>query len=188
MATRLEKDKGALNNIKAEWAKDSNDRDFLGAVRDASPELQNFAKTVDYNVQSIENFNKKTEASIHPLKALGENIGAIGRSIASMAIQFVAVWAASKVIEWVIGLIDAQVNALKYAKEVAEDLNSAFEDLEKTQKQNTKTVEEYGKTWEKLKSGVDEQGNNVSLTDDEYAQYKEAVEQIVSVIPGLASG
>ena len=188
MATRLKKDKGALNNIKAEWAKDSNDRDFLGAVRDASPELQNFAKTVDYNVQSIEDFNKKTEASIHPLKALGQNLGAIGRSLASMAIQFAAVWAVSAIIGLITSAIDAQVNALKYAKEAAEDLNSAFEDLEKTQKQNTKTVEQYGETWEKLKSGVDEQGNNVSLTDDEYAQYKEAVEQIVSVIPGLASG
>ena len=56
-----------------------------------------------------------------------------------------------------------------------------------TQKQNTKTVEEYGKTWEKLKDGVDKQGKNVSLSDDEYEQYKNAIEQISNVIPNITS-
>ena len=49
-------------------------------------------------------------------------------------------------------------------------------------------MEEYGKTWEKLKDGVDEQGKNVSLSDDEYEQYKESINQIVSILPGITSG
>lgn len=58
----------------------------------------------------------------------------------------------------------------------------------KRQRVNLLCLFEYGKTWDKLREGVDQNGNNVSLTDDEYAQYKNAIEQISNVIPGITGG
>ena len=110
--------------------------------------------------------------SAHPLSALASNLVGVGKAFVSMSIQFGIVWLLSKGIAALVNNIDSSINAMKYAKEAAENLNKAYEDMNTTQKQNTKTVEEYGKTWEKLKDGVDENtGKNISLSDDEYNQY-----------------
>lgn len=153
----------------------------------ASDEMRQYANSVGMSIEKMEKFNEQAKASAHPLQALKANIKGIGKAFLSYSIQFAAFWGVSKFIEWVVNGIDAQVNALKYATEAAENLNKAYEDMNTTQKQNTKTVEEYGKTWEKLKDGVDKQGKNVSLSDDEYEQYKNAIEQISSVIPNITS-
>lgn len=39
-----------------------------------------------------------------------------------------------------------------------------------------------------MREGVDQNGNNVSLTDDEYVQYKNAIKQISNVISGITGG
>lgn len=166
----------------------STQQEIEAALRNSSPEFQKQATLVNNNVAALERYVKTVKASAHPLQALGSNLKNIGLSLLSNFVQAGAFWLASKFIEGAIRLVDSFVNRLEYAKEAAENLNKAYEDMNTTQKQNTKTVEEYGKTWDKLREGVDQNGNNVSLTDDEYAQYKNAIEQISNVIPGITGG
>ena len=186
ISERVAQDNDIIQRMKD--ATDKSDTNMQSILAGASPEMQEFGLSVGYVIPKMEEYNKSVDNSLHPIQALKTGIKGLGKELLTSGVQFLAFWAASKAIEGIVKLVDSYVNAMKYAKEAAENLNSSLKELETTQKQNTKTVEEYGAVWEKLKSGVDEQGNNVSLTDDEYAQYKEAVEQIVSVIPGLASG
>ena len=181
---RYDQDKKVIDKLKLATTKEEQENIMLGA----SDEMRQYANSVGISIEKMEKFNEQAKASAHPLQALKANIKGIGKAFLSYSIQFAAFWGVSKFIEWVVNGIDAQVNALKYATEAAENLNKAYEDMNTAQKQNTKTVEEYGKTWEKLKDGVDEQGKNVSLSDDEYEQYKESINQIVSILPGITSG
>lgn len=181
---RYDKDKKVIDQLKLATTKEEQENIMLGA----SDEMRQFANSVGLSIEKMEKFNEDAHKTIHPIQALKAGIKGLGKAFLSYSIQFAAFWGVSKFIEWVVNGIDAQVNALKYATEAAENLNKAYEDMNTTQKQNTKTVEEYGKTWEKLKDGVDEQGKNVSLSDDEYEQYKESINQIVSILPGITSG
>ena len=183
---RYKEDKKVLEGLVSDGV--TNTDEIKKRLGGASVELQNFGASVGYAIPKMEKFNEDAHKSAHPLQNLKTNIKGLAKEIALAGIQFAAFWVASKLIEWGVNWIDSQVNALKYATEAAENLNKAYEDMDTTQKQNTKTVEEYGKTWEKLKDGVDEQGKNVSLSDDEYEQYKESINQIVSILPGITSG
>ena len=181
---RYAKDKDVIDQLRVATTKEEQENIMLGA----SDEMRQYANSVGMSIEKMEKFNEQAKASAHPIQALKVGIKGLGKELAAIGIQFAAFWLVSKIIEWAANGIDAQINALKYAKEAAENLNKAYEDMNTTQKQNTKTVEEYGKTWEKLKDGVDEQGKNVSLSDDEYEQYKESINQIVSILPGITSG
>ena len=181
---RYARDKKVIDKLKLATTKEEQENIMLGA----SDEMRQYANSVGMSIEKMEKFNEQAKASAHPLQALKDGIKGLGKELVALSIQFAAFWLVSKIIEWAANGIDSQVNALKYAKEAAENLNKAYEDMNTTQKQNTKTVEEYGKAWEKLKDGVDEQGKNVSLSDDEYEQYKESINQIISILPGIASG
>ena len=154
----------------------------------ASIELQNYGASVGYAIPKMEKFNEDAHKSAHPLQNLRTNIKGVAKEIALAGIQFAAFALVSWVIEQAVKACDNYINRMKYAAEAAENLNNSLKEMENTQKQNTKTVEEYGKTWDKLREGVDQNGNNVSLTDDEYAQYKNTIEQISNVIPGITGG
>ena len=181
---RYTKDKKAIDRLKLAATKEEQENIMLGA----SDEMREFANSVGISIEKMEKFNEDAHKTIHPIQALKAGIKGLGKALLSYSVQFALIAGLSWAIGQGVNLIDSWVNALKYAKEAAENLNKAYEDMNTTQKQNTKTVEEYGKTWEKLKDGVDKQGKNVSLSDDEYEQYKESINQIISILPGIASG
>mgnify|MGYP005894329741 CR=1 FL=1 len=182
--TRYTRDKGIIDRLRAATTKEEQENIMLGA----SDEMREFANSVGISIEKMEKFNEDAHKTIHPIQALKAGIKGLGKVLLSYSVQFALIAGLSWAIGQIANGIDAWVNALKYAKEAAENLNKAYEDMNATQKQSTKTVEEYGKTWDKLREGVDQNGNNVSLTDDEYAQYKNAIEQISNVIPGITGG
>ena len=180
---RYNKDAEAIRKLKLATTKEEQENIMLGA----SDEMRQFANSVGISIEKMEKFNEQAKASAHPIQALKAGIKGLGKAFLSYSVQFALIAGLSWAIGEIVKGIDAQINALKYAAEAAENLNKAYEDMNTTQKQNAKTVEEYGKTWEKLKDGVDEQGKNISLSDDEYEQYKNAIEQISNVIPNITS-
>lgn len=71
-----------------------------------------------------------------------------------------------------------------YSDAVSE-INNNLETLGATDSSSIATLE---KEFEILTKGVDRYGNNISLTSDQYARYKEICEQIVGINPRIASG
>ena len=58
----------------------------------------------------------------------------------------------------------------------------------KSADENASTVESLASEYEKLSKGVNNLGENVSLTSDEYDRYNQIVNQIADMFPGLISG
>ena len=136
-------------------------------------------------------------------------LSAIGQSGANMtlAASFKALWASNP-----IGMILMIATTLisigsmilpklyKSAKEVREE----FEELTNTYKETKKTLDDNLTTlttssdtdlyetledeFARLTKGVDEYGNNISLTSDQYERYKQICQQIVDINPDIAAG
>ncbi len=85
-------------------------------------------------------------------------------------------------------LISGIDNIGKEAKKTASEIISAYNDAQNTLKNNKNTIEEISKDYEKLSSGVDQFGNNISLTTDEYKRYNEIVNKIADIFPTMVSG
>ena len=79
---------------------------------------------------------------------------------------------------------EAQEISQAYSDAVSE-INNNLKTLGATDSSSIATLE---KEFKKLTEGVDDFGNNISLTSDEYARYKEICEQIVDVNPRIAAG
>ena len=136
-------DKGVLDGLISNGVTDVEKiKKELGR---ASPELQNFGASVGYAIPKMEKFNEDAHKSAHPLQNLKTNIKGVAKELALAGIQFAAFALVSWVIELGVKLCDNYINRMKYAAEAAENLNNSLKEMENTQKQNTKTVEEYGK-------------------------------------------
>lgn len=85
------------------------------------------------------------------------------------------------------GLSELYVSS-EEAAEKAEELKSKYEETTTALKDNLKTVEGFSDEFRKLVKGVDENGNNIGLTTDQYSRYKEIVEQLVGINPDLVKG
>lgn len=150
---RYDTDNGILKGLISDGVTDVDEiKKRLGG---ASIELQNYGASVGYAIPKMEKFNEDAHKSAHPLQKLKTNIKGVAKEIALASIQFAAFALASWVIEQAVKAYDNYINRMKYAAEAAENLNNSLKEIENTQKQNTKTVEEYGKTWDKLREGID---------------------------------
>lgn len=97
------------------------------------------------------------------------------------------------------GLIIAGITAViaayqLYQKHIQETIDRAHELEQKHNEQvaaiknNKQTLEGLRGEFAALSKGVDEYGNNISLSTEEYQRYKAIVEQIVGISPELAEG
>lgn len=125
---------------------------------------------------SLGHLNLSAKATQVALKGLS----IAGNMVASMAIM----WAISKGIE----LFSNWINRAERAKETAEEFSSSFKDMQKNQQSNTQTIAELNDEYQKLSSGVNALGNNVSLASDEYNRYHEITNQIADLMPDLVQG
>lgn len=108
-------------------------------------------------------------------------LAGIGQTLVSMGIS----WAATFAIELAIKAYDSFAHAAENAVEKAKVLQESVEEQSKQYQENIKTIEGLSERYSELSKGVDEYGNNVSLTSDEYKEYKDIVDKIMDISPGL---
>lgn len=118
----------------------------------------------------------KTKALTISMKALS--------TVGWMAIFTIASAAISKGIE---ALIDFS-KRVENTKDSANDLISTFNSAISEANSNADTVESLSTKYETLSKGVNNLGENVSLTTDEYKEYNDIVNQIADMFPNLISG
>ena len=113
------------------------------------------------------------------------NIALKGLAIAG---NMVASFLAAFVFQAVITGIDNYIHRVDNAKDALEEFNSSV----KEQKDNLSTQEswinENGKRFEELSQGIDEFGHNVSLTTDEFSEYKDMTSKIAEMFPTMIKG
>ena len=104
-------------------------------------------------------------------------------------------WLATNPAGWAVLAVTAIVGVTaavsKNAKSVKESVNKmvdSYEESQKTLQSHKSTIDDIKDKYETLSKGVDELGNNISLTTDQYKEYIDICNQIADMYPSLVSG
>lgn len=158
-------------------AKFVQENDLTKVSLDDVKNVQNAAKqsAIAYN-NGLEQMTISAKAANIALKGLA----LVGNAVAS----FFAAFAFQAIITG----IDNYIHRVDNAKDALEKFNSSV----KEQKDNLSTQEswinENGKRFEELSQGIDEFGHNVSLTTDEFSEYKDMTSKIAEMFPTMIKG
>ena len=155
------------------------------------------SKNEDLTVKMLQKISKESNGASKALadltlKEIGLGEGAtkasIGMKALAMAGNMLAMLAISEVLSLVVKGFDALIHRVDNAKDALEEFNSSV----KEQKDNLSTQEswinENGKRFEELSQGIDEFGHNVSLTTDEFSEYKDMTSKIAEMFPTMIKG
>ena len=90
---------------------------------------------------------------------------------------------------WVVSTaIDGHNKKIQESIDKAHELSDAYSEARDTYTSNTKTLHSLEEEFNRLSAGVDANGNNVSLTANEYERYLSIIDQIVDISPSIVSG
>ena len=148
---------------------------FDETLKDARPTVQDFARSTDDLSGALGNIPKQNKA-ITFLKSLGTSLLNMGLiTLASVGISAL------------IGWLDELVVTSKEASQSIDSLSSAVETMASTHTSNIQTINSVKDRYYELSEGVNELGKNVSLTSEEYDEYKSIVSQISETMPNLTA-
>lgn len=99
----------------------------------------------------------------------------------NMVVGILAGFVISKAIEG----LDNLVHAADNAKESAESFSNSFSSMNDEFNSNNSKLSDLQKKYDELFKGVNSLGENVSLTTDEYDEYKQVVSEISDMMPSL---
>lgn len=88
----------------------------------------------------------------------------------------------------VVAIIDHFTISVKEAAKITSEAISEYKQAQDSLSTTKKTIESISDDYEKLSKGVDEFGNNINLTTDEYKQYNDIVNQIADMFPEMLTG
>ena len=99
-----------------------------------------------------------------------------------------AIMLISKGIEAAFKGIDNLIHSAEHCKERVDELMSSYQNALDEANSNAKTAGDLAVRYETLSKGVNNLGQNLSLTTDEYAEYNNVVNQIADMFPQLVQG
>lgn len=121
-----------------------------------------------------------------------QTLSAKAATIATKAFAFagnnIAMWAISAVIGSVVKALDNWIHRAEKAAETAEEFSNSFNEMQKTHRDNTATIDGFSNEYAKLSKGVNQLGDNVSLSKNEYERYHEITNQVAELMPNLVRG
>lgn len=86
------------------------------------------------------------------------------------------------------GIIDSYVNRVKYAREALDDFNSLTMESQNELEIQRKWISENSSNYARLAEGVDNNGYNISLSTEEFAEYQALTKDIADMFPAMISG
>lgn len=116
----------------------------------------------------------------------GSAVGGAGLAgAASAAMTVVAVVAA---LVATIAIIDKFTVSIKEAAEATKEAMAEFDEASQALRSKHRTIQSIRGEYEELAKGVDNLGNNVSLTTEEYERYNEIANEIAAQFPQMIAG
>lgn len=123
------------------------------------------------------------------IKSLGiAKLKTIALSIATTALNMVIGAISSAIASFIIKGVTNIINSAENMKKAVDDMVTSYNDSLKTLESHKKTINDIKDDYATLSKGVDELGNNVSLTTDEYKKYQDICNQIADIYPSLIAG
>lgn len=148
----------------------------VNMAKQAGDAAVDMAKQAEVAAVDIESIGTTSKAATFGLKALAvaENV------LINMGINF----AISAIIKGIDLLVHAQENAIEKGNEATRAITEQQEALYS----NKKAINEISGEYQRLSKGVSTNGENISLTSDEYSRYNEIVNQIADMFPSMIQG
>lgn len=150
---------------------------FLQDTKYGTKDLASYQQYLKESSQSMTLFQRAGKAAGGVIKSLGATLG-------SMAVS----WAIGEVLQLAITGVDHFVNSAKYAKEALDDFNDTVKEQQSSLSSQKDWIDKNGEQYEKLANGVDKYGHNVSLTSDEFSEYKNLTKEIADMFPSMIQG
>ena len=120
--------------------------------------------------------------------SVSSKAAALGASALNAALNVGIMMLVSAAIQGLISLFTHLANAQQEAIDKANELTAAYNETRKTIEGNISSLQGVQSEFAILAQGVDEYGNNISLSADQYARYQEIVSQVLEQNPSLISG
>lgn len=128
------------------------------------------------------------DASQKGVKGLGASFKTLGKNILAMGTNMLVMAAVAKGIELAVTAINNAAHASERAIEAAENMKTAWDELDNTQKNAEETVSQKGERFIELSKGVDTDGHNLSLTSEQYEEYISLSNEIAGIFPTMVQG
>lgn len=106
---------------------------------------------------------------------------------ATTAMNAVVSYGISFVISGIITVINDFANSAEYAKERAENFSSSIKEFQNEISNGSSKISELNSKYQELSEGVDNAGHNISLTSEQYTEYKDVVSQLSDLMPTLST-
>lgn len=160
---------------------------FNDPLNESKTVLKGYASSVDDASMSTKGFvqySKDLNVQVNKLGKSGCIVSGVFRNIKTIITNGLVTLATYAIFS----AIDYFENRVKRMKEEAEELKTAYENKADEINGNLNSVEGMSKEFDKLSRGVDNFGNNLSLTNDEYSRYKEISNELAEINPKLVQG
>lgn len=145
-------------------------------------------KAMGNNVQRYADVLESTYVATEKNKASAMSWGSTIKNFAINAASNLAAAAIGYAVQLGINALIEWTQSAEKAKQRADELVSSFNSAIKSADSNAKKVEEIIGKYERLSKGVDNLGKNISLTNDEYDEYKTLTGEIAEMFPSLIKG
>lgn len=160
---------------------------FNDPLNESKTVLKGYVSSVDDASMSTKGFvqySKDLNVQVNKLGKSGGIVSGVFRNIKTIITNGLVTLATYAIFS----AIDYFENRVKRMKEEAEELKTAYENKADEINGNLNSVEGMSKEFDKLSRGVDNFGNNLSLTNDEYSRYKEISNELAEINPKLVQG
>lgn len=177
-ASGIQKYNDALKNSSV------NIQGTIDEIKNANNSLGNFIQSIYKSTNSIEANTVTLDMYKKSMSSLGAVAKGVGVTLKNLAVSFgiglaieLVSFGISKLVEWIQNLS----YTAEEAKEVLEDFNTTQNDITN----NINKIESLKDRYEELAEGVDANGKNVSLTTDEYDEFKSIIDTLIEISPSI---
>lgn len=172
--------------------------EISGGIAGMSNAQRGMIRTIIQGEDAFNNLNEAQRAELLTalqnkgmFDAMNLSLGNLKGSLGNL-ISAIPVWAKIAIgVAGVITVISWLKNGMDEYREKAIESGDAvvnsFEDARKSHANNIKSLESLRGRYEALSAGVDENGKNVSLTAEEYAEFKDIVNQLIEISPNIVT-
>lgn len=153
--------------------------EYAKAIATTNPKLGSYLTNLN---------GAKAGMSGYAKQLAGATLKTVGLQAATMALDAALSMGVSFAISAIIKGIDLLVHAQENAIEKGNEATRAIKEQQETLYSNKKAINEISGEYQRLSKGVSANGENISLTSDEYSRYNEIVNQIADMFPSMIQG
>ena len=157
----------------------SNQNEYAKAIATTNPKLGSYLTSLN---------DAKAGMSGYAIQLAGATLKTVALQAATIALDAALSMGISLAIGGLISGIDYLVHRNEKLIESANEVTNTYRDQAKTLSEGITSLQEQQNDFDSLAKGVDEYGNNISLTTDQYKQYQSIVSEILGYSPELIAG